>query len=105
MSSSRYAAEDSELSQNRYASDPAFVGRRGISGSAVAAKASLLPEAESRSLLYFLQSLSLSRNGLREVAREIIEMFPERIGTDENAQTGLEAWQTPFLLRRQVDRL
>src|SRR5260370_33329061 len=61
-------------------SSPKFAQLRGIPGTAVAAKAQLYPEARNRSLLFFLQSLSLKHGGLRKVAHDLIAAFPERAG-------------------------
>ena len=80
MSSTRYA-QDGQRRQHGYASDMAFVEARGVQGGAVAAKASLLLEPKMRSLLYFLASLSCEDGGLHKVARELVEMFPERVTT------------------------
>jgi ABC-type glutathione transport system ATPase component len=59
-------------------SSPEYAEMRGIPGTAVAAKAQLYNEVRKRSLLFFLQSLSLQHGGLRKVARDLIEAFPKR---------------------------
>jgi hypothetical protein len=69
-------------------SDPEYADLRGLNGTAVAAKAALLSDKRKRSLLYFLQALSLREGGLRRIAREIIGMFPERIGTPSMHKCG-----------------
>jgi hypothetical protein len=61
-------------------SSPEFAAMRGIPGTAVAAKAQLYREARQRSLLFFLQSLSLKEGGLRKVARALAKTLP---GYDE----------------------
>src|SRR5260370_5785777 len=61
-------------------SSPEYAERRGIPGTAVAAKAQLYTEARKRSLLFFLQSLSLKHGGLRKVAHDLIAAFPARAG-------------------------
>lgn len=76
MSSTRHALKGSTVSYERYMSSPEFAQLRGIPGTAVAAKAQLYPEACKRSLLFFLQSLSLKEGGLRFVARALQERLP-----------------------------
>src|SRR5260370_14123673 len=61
-------------------SSPEYAERRGIPGTAVAAKAQLYTEARKRSLLFCLQSLSLKHGGLRKVAHDLIAAFPARAG-------------------------
>src|ERR1700730_1233899 len=76
MSSTRHAPQGSAISYERYMSSPEYAGLRGIPGTAVAAKAQLYPETRKRSLLFFLQSLSLKGGGLRFVARALLERLP-----------------------------
>jgi ABC-type glutathione transport system ATPase component len=64
-------------------SSPEYAVMRGIPGTAVAAKAQLYDKARKRSLLFFLQSLSL-KDGLRKVARNLIERFPKLVGEFES---------------------
>jgi AAA domain-containing protein len=71
MSSTRRAPEGAPISYGRYMSSPEFVAIRGIPGTVVAAKAQLYPSARKRSLLFFLQSLSLRDGGLRKVAQTL----------------------------------
>jgi hypothetical protein len=81
MSSTRHAAIDAPLNQEKYLSSPEFAEFRGINGIAVSAKARLILNARARSLLWFIQSRSLEEGGLKRVAAELVEMFPDRIGT------------------------
>jgi hypothetical protein len=67
--STRHAEEGAPISYERYMSSPELAAMRGIPGTAVAAKAQLYPSARKRSLLFFLQSLSLQDDGLRQIAR------------------------------------
>ena len=76
MSSTRRAQQGSAISYERYMSSPEFAQLRGIPGTAVAAKAQLYTNADTRSLLFFLQSLSLKVGGLRFVARALQERLP-----------------------------
>jgi hypothetical protein len=80
MSSTRHALEGAPISYERYMSNPEFVELRGIPGTAVAPKAQLYPEPRQRSLLFFLQSLSLKESGLRRVAQTLSKTFS---GTSE----------------------
>ena len=81
MSSTRRVKDGSRRKQNGWASAPEFEELRGLSGSAVALKAELLDDPRAKTLLYFLQAISLKPGGIRRVARELIEMFPERLAT------------------------
>jgi len=76
MSSTRHAPQGSAVSYERYMSSPEYAELRGIPGTAVAAKAQLYTEARKRSLLFFLQSLSLKHGGLRKVAHDLIAACP-----------------------------
>jgi DNA transposition AAA+ family ATPase len=79
MSSTRHAAPDSPLRQERYMSSSEYEELRGISGTAVAAKARLILNARKRSLLWFIQARSLEEGGLKRAAAEIVQMFPDRV--------------------------
>lgn len=81
MSSTRRVQDGERRRQNGWASAAEYDVLRGINGTAVALKASLQELPEQRELLFFLQALSLRDGGLKRVARELVEMFPERIGT------------------------
>lgn len=76
MSSTRYAPQGSAISYERYMSSPEYAQLRGIPGTAVAAKAQLHTDARERSLLFFLQALSLKEGGLRSVARVLLKSLP-----------------------------
>ena len=78
MSSTRHAAEDSPLRQERWASSPAFAG--GLKANLVAKKCSLIESAADRQLIWFLQKLSHTP-GMAGVARELLERFSKNIGT------------------------
>lgn len=58
-----------------------YVERRGVLANAVAAKAQLYRSAAHRSLLFFLQGLSMDNGGLIAVACELFGMFPDRISS------------------------
>ncbi|HEU5246947.1 MAG TPA: AAA family ATPase [Candidatus Udaeobacter sp.] len=74
--STRYAPDGAPVSFERYMSSPEYSELRGIPGTAVGAKAQLYSDARKRSLLFFLQSLSLKEGGLRGIAGTLLERFP-----------------------------
>jgi hypothetical protein len=67
----RYAPEGAPISFERYMSSPEYAKLRGIPGTAVAAKAQLYKDGRKRSLLFFLQSLSIKEGGLQRVAQTL----------------------------------
>jgi len=71
--------------QERFMSSREYVERRGILGNAVAAKARLYKSPAHRSLLFFLQGLSMDDGGLSAVASELFDAFPDRI---QNCDSG-----------------
>src|SRR5260370_10656908 len=75
--STRYAPKGAPIAFERYMSSPAYAELRGIPGTAVAAKAQLYTDARKRSLLFFLQSLSLKDGGLQRVTQTLLERFPD----------------------------
>lgn len=79
MSTRRVKAGQRRL-QNGWASAPEFDDLRGLNGNAVALKAGLLDDPKKSELLYFLQARSL-KIGAKGIARELMEMFPERIAS------------------------
>src|SRR5258706_9337735 len=93
MSSTRHAAAGSPLSQERYMSSPEYLELRGISGSAVTVKAALLGHPAKRSLLFFLQAMSLQPGGLQKFTRDFLEMFSDRIGTPAMHKAGMRSGQ------------
>jgi hypothetical protein len=76
MSSTRRAPAGAPIAYEKYMSSPEFAELRGIPGTAVAAKADLYGDNRTRSLLFFLQSLSCKRGGLRQIARDLASTFP-----------------------------
>ena len=57
-------------------SSPEYTELRAITGTAVAAKAQLYSDKRKRSLLFFLQGLSIKEGGLRFVARKLLKRVP-----------------------------
>lgn len=78
MSSTRYAPAGAPIAYEKYMSSPQYAQLRGIPGTVVAAKAQLYLSARKRSLLFFLQSLSLKNGGLRLATRDLLQMFPSQ---------------------------
>ena len=71
-------------------SSPEYAELRGISGSAVAAKAALQTDPRARLLLFFLQAISLRPGGLKKVTDDFLAMFPERLGTPSMHKFGVK---------------
>jgi hypothetical protein len=71
-----------------------FAELRGVSGVAVSARAAVLLPAAKRELVWFIQGLSLAEGGLKRVARELVEMFPDRLGTPEMHKAGVKPEKT-----------
>ena len=94
MSNTRHAPEGSPLKQNRFASATEYAENRGILGHAVTAKAALYTDQRKRSLLFFLQALSLKEGGIQKNIQEpLLAMFPERLGTPTMHKLGIAAGQ------------
>ena len=91
--STRHASADAPLRQNRYASDPEYVAMRGIEGDAVSKKAAYLSDPAQRALLFFIQSLSIEQQGTKRLAKDLVEMFAERIGTPSMFEFGMKPGQ------------
>lgn len=81
MSSTRRVKDGQRRTQNGWASSVEFDNLRGLNGTAVALKAELIEDGRTRNLLYFLQGMSLKPGGVKRIARELMEMFPERIAS------------------------
>lgn len=86
----RRALDSKERPQERFLSDPAFVKRRGILANAVAAKSRLYRSQSDRSLLFFLQALSMRHGGIDGVAHDILTAFPARLRVDSVPSSPLE---------------
>lgn len=88
--STRHKTQSGPMSQNRYMSSNEFAELRGISGVAVSARAVVLLPAVKRNLIWFIQGMSLAEGGLKRVARELVEMFPDRLGTPRMHKAGIK---------------
>ncbi len=89
MSSTRHAKPGAPLSQERYMSSPEFAEVQGVNGVAVTAKARLCLDPADKRLLFWLQAMSLREGGVPRMVRELLELFPERIGTPTMHRLGL----------------
>ena len=58
-----------------------FASVRGVSGVIVSLRAAVLLFAAKRDFIWYLQGLSLKEGGFKRIARELVEMFPDRLGT------------------------
>lgn len=85
--------DNAPLSQERYMSSPEFAELRGVSGTAVAARAAVVDDPAIRSLLWFLQAKSFEPGGLKRVASDILERFAGRIGTPSMHKFGMKPGQ------------
>jgi hypothetical protein len=88
MSSTRYAADGSELQQHRWASAPEF--STSVSALLAAKRINLIADRQLRDLLWFIQWRSLKPRGLRGLAEEIVAKFPERLSTPAMRRLGLK---------------
>ncbi len=98
MSSTRHS--HSGTRQHGLASDPVYVAAQGIQGTIVTKKAGILTSARARSLVFFLQSLSLpelagrpNSGGIKRWVREFLQEFPERVGTPVMHKLGMKPGQ------------
>ena len=87
MSSTRRALDSTDLHQNRWASSPEFT--QSINGLLAAKRIREVDDPEMQKLLWFIQYRSLEPRGLKVLAAELIEEFPERLGTPTLREIGL----------------
>ncbi len=87
--------------QHGLASDPVYVAAQGIQGTIATKKASILTDARARSLVFFIQALSLPElagrpnpGGLKSWADRILKSYPDRVGTPSMHRLGTNAGQT-----------
>lgn len=79
MSSTRRGSEGGPFRQERFASAPEF--ERGLMANLVAKRCAILDRPEDRQLIWFLQLLSHQAGGIKKVASDLMEKYPERIAT------------------------
>jgi hypothetical protein len=90
----RQAPDNSPLSQERYMSSPEYAELRGVSGTAVAARAAILDDPEKRRLIWWLQAKSLEPGGLKQIARDLLAQYPDRLGTRTMHKLGVKLGKT-----------
>src|SRR5260370_34156228 len=88
MSSTRRALDSTELHQNRWASSSEFT--HSINALLAAKRIREVDDPEIQKLLWFIQYRSLEPRGLKVLAAELIEEFPERLGTPTLRKIGLQ---------------
>jgi hypothetical protein len=76
-------------------SSPEFAELQGISGTAVAKRCALLLSPVKRQLLWFIQGMSLAEGGLKQLARDLLKMFPERLDPSAIANKYWDADNVP----------
>jgi len=98
--STRYVSKDSLRRQEGLASDPVYAAAQGIQGTIATKKAGILTSQRARSLVFFLQALSLPElagrpnpGGLKRWVREFLNELPERLGTPSMHKHGMKPGQ------------
>lgn len=86
MSSTRYASADGELRQERWASNPECT--TAINALLAAKRIALLEDPEVRAVLWFIQMRSLTPRGLNDLATELFDFFPKRVGSSAMRRAG-----------------
>jgi hypothetical protein len=79
MSSTRKST-DGQFHQERFCSAPEFEGD-AINGLAAAKRIAIVKDKAACEILWFIQWRSIKGGGLQELCDELLESFPERIGT------------------------
>jgi hypothetical protein len=102
MSNTRHAPQGAPISYEKYMSSSEYAELRAIPGTAVAAKTQLYSDPRKRSLLFFLQSLSLEEGGLRRVGQTLSQRFP-KIGREQLVTFLIDLCINPKVAVRFVD--
>jgi hypothetical protein len=92
--STRHQQTPGPLSQQRYMSSPEYAELHGVNGVFVSTRAAVLLHAPKRNLIWFIQGLSIAEGGLKRVAKELVEMFPDRLGTPAMHKEGIKPEKT-----------
>ena len=90
MSSTRHVKAGGAPTQHGFASASEYAELRGVCGTIVAAKAELAGQSEKRSLLFFLQALSMRPGGFKRLAQDLVALFPERLGSPTMLAAGIQ---------------
>src|SRR5260370_1521522 len=102
MSSTRRALDSTELHQNRWASSPEFT--HSINALLAAKRIREVDDPEMQKLLWFIQYRSLEPRGLKVLAAELIQEFPERLGTPTLRKIGLQPRRRDKLEQVEANR-
>ncbi len=78
MSTRRKQSDTEETSQERWMSSEEYAALRSINGLATAAKAALITDPDLRRLLFAIQGRSRTPGGLVNLARELVDTFPQK---------------------------
>ena len=81
--SATYKESSQPLSRGGYMQSVEFDNVRGVPAVPVSFRAAALLAAGKRDFIWWLQGLSLKEGGFRRVALELLEMFPDRLGTPD----------------------
>ena len=79
MSTTRRDDPNARLSQERYVNSAEIAELHGIGATAVAKRCALLTSPDARELVWFVQGRSLIEGGLKQMAKDLLKMFPEQI--------------------------
>jgi hypothetical protein len=103
MSSTRHAEVGGALRQERWASNPECT--TAINALLAAKRIALLEDPELRAVLWFIQMRSLTPRGLNELTAELLDFFPERVGSPTMRRIGCKAGKSygPALVRQMRD--
>ena len=71
-----------------------FDSVRGVCAVVASIRAKHLLSAAKRDFVMYLQGRSLREGGFRRMAREVVKMFPERLGTPDMRDAGVVAGKT-----------
>lgn len=100
MSSTRCADAGGELRQERWASNPECT--TAINALLAAKRIALLEDPELRAVLWFIQMRSLTPRGLSDLATELFDFLPKRVGSPTMRRIGCTAGKIygPALVRK-----
>ncbi len=71
------------IPQGNHMNAAELISVRGVSAVPVAFRAAVLLSPLKREFIWYLQGLSLNDGGFKRLARELLQMFPDRIGTPD----------------------
>jgi DNA transposition AAA+ family ATPase len=103
--SANYPKSSGAFSQGGYMNSAELTAVRGVSAVPVAFRAAALLTAVKRDFIWYLQGLSLRDGGFKRLARELVEMFPNRISKADvpKALTFVERVKSPHSFYDEVN--